>query len=396
MTHTTDLAAELISKKSLSPDDAGCQEILRDTLQKNGFTITDYSRGQVTNTWAVKTFGEGPLLAFAGHTDVVVPGDTTDWLVDGIQIDPFTLNERDGHLYGRGVADMKGAVAAMVIATEEFLSEHSKEEIKGSIAFALTSDEEAERIDGTRAITEALKDSNTEVDYVVVGEASSIERVADRVFIARRGSFHLKSLIINGLVGHVAKDNGIDASEIAIRLQHMALNTEWDENPDERYPKTSFKTWTINGGYELENMVAGSVEIQANWRNNPATSADMIKEKFEAMARTIYSEVAGEKQPQKEQLVFNWGVTNAPYATEPLSNLVKMISDVVEQATGTKPELSGGGGASDGSFFAEIGSEVIELGVQGGSIHEANEHVPVGSLDELKDIYKAILAKTLS
>ncbi|MDZ7786412.1 MAG: succinyl-diaminopimelate desuccinylase [Candidatus Saccharibacteria bacterium] len=395
MAEVIDLASDLIQRESLSPDDAGCQDIINTHLDALSFNIVDHSRNNTSNTWAEKDFGEGPTLVFAGHTDVVKPGSLEDWSMNGVRINPFDLTELDGQIYGRGVADMKGSLAAMVVATQEFLTEHKPEELRGRLAFLITSDEEADRTDGTQVVIEELRREDQTIDYAIVGEASSVEKVGDRIYVARRGSFHLKELVINGLVGHVAKDNGIDAGEIAFRLQSHAAMTTWDDDPDPRFPGTSFKSWTIDGGFELENMVSGRAVIRANWRNNPASSGDSIRSLFERIADETYDVVAKERMPNGDRFEYTWSLSGEPYATPSNSPFVKLVSSAVKEMTGLVPELSGGGGTSDGGVIAALGAHVVELGVQGAGIHEANEHIPVDALEKLKDSYKKILEKTL-
>lgn len=395
MSEVLDLTANLVERHSISPDDAGCQELLRSELDRMGFEVVDYTSGNTINTWAIKRVSEGPTLAFAGHTDVVPPGNYEDWTLNGKLIYPFDITESNGNIYGRGVADMKGSLAAMTVAVKEFLTERDPSEVKGNIAFLLTSDEEDERVDGTQVVTRAIKNQGQTIDYAVVGEASSVNQVGDRIYVARRGSYHLKKMVINGLVGHVAKGNGIDAAEVAIRLQHAGYDEEWEANPDTRFPPTSFKTWTIDGGFEAENMVSGRTVIRANWRNNPASNGDSIRTRFESIASGIYDEVASGREPKGERFDFDWSLSGEPYATPKEASIVSIAKSAILKTLGIVPELSGGGGTSDGGTIAELGAEVVEIGLQGNTIHEASEHVPTKSLEELKDVYKAILVEAL-
>ena len=383
-----ELAKILIAKESISPHDAGCQDVIREHLTKIGFDIVGLSKENTTNTWAIRRWSDGPLLVLAGHTDVVPVGDMTAW-----ESNPFELTVRNGNLYGRGIADMKGSVAAMVTATEEFVAEQKN--IAGGIAFLITSDEEADRTHGTRYAVEELLKQGVQADYVLLGEPSSIAEVGDRIYVARRGSHHLKKCVITGLPGHVAKDNGIDASEIATRIQYELLNTEWDENPDPGFPNTSVKSWVLAGGFEVPNMISSRVELYVNWRNNPASPSTLIEEKFEALAHRVYKQVAGDKEPTHEPLEFTWAFSGEPYATDTSSPFIAKIQSALAHSLKQTPQLSGGGGTSDGGALALLGADVVELGLQGGSIHEANEHVPVGALEQLEQAYLAILKEVL-
>lgn len=402
-----DVATDLVERPSLTPDDSGCQEIIRTYLNTLGFEIVDYSFGGTTNTWAVLKFGEGPTLAFAGHTDVVSPGDESNWRVDSEVINPFTVTEFGNRYYGRGIADMKGGIAAMLVATVEFLSEHDRAGLNGGLAFLITSDEESSGKHGTKLVSDRLKTKGVPLDFCIVGEASSVEETGDRIYIGRRGSLHLSRVVINGLLGHVAKQNGINAAEVAARIVAGAYATQWDDALHPDFGPTTFEVTELHGtsrsfdpdGNELstgENVIPDRAELRANWRYSPATDPEKIERKLMRVADGAYKSARHGNTADPDPFEAEWWHSGAPYSTLRSGGLVKSVQQAIAARLGRDPELSTAGGTSDGRFIAPVlGAQVVELGLPGGSIHKTNESIPVHSLDELVSDYKQILKQLL-
>lgn len=374
MDTTLKLASELINLASLTPVDGGCQQMIAERLQQIGFEATHLRFEDVDNLWI--THGKsGPLFAFAGHTDVVPTGPIDKW-----KSDPFTAEIRDGYLYGRGAADMKGGIAAMVVAAEQFVRVHPDH--KGTIAFLITSDEEGPSINGTRKVVEYLNNNNIKIDWCIVGEPSSDKKLGDVIRIGRRGSLN-GTLTINGIQGHVAfpdiADNPIHkASGFLAEITSI----EWDQGNDS-FPPTTFQISNINAGTGAENVIPGNVKILFNFRYSTETTDDELKEKVISLLK-------------KHDLDYNieWKLSGLPFLT--ISGvLVDASCKAINQICNIETVCSTGGGTSDGRFIAPTGAEVIELGVVNETIHKINECVKVEDLETLTTIYENILEQLL-
>lgn len=375
MSSTLELAKALISRPSISPEDGNCQTMLGERLVSLGFTIESMPFGDVTNTWARKG-DTAPVLCFAGHTDVVPPGDLQQW-----DSDPFTPEVRDGRLFGRGAADMKGSLAAMITACEQFLG--ANPDHTGSIAFLITSDEESVAVDGTKKVMEALEARNEKIDFCIVGEPSSNETLGDMVRVGRRGSLNGK-LTVHGIEGHVAYPdlarNPVHAFLPA--LSELSALT-WDQG-NTYFPPTSFQISNIHAGEGTNNVIPGEMSALFNFRFSSEVTADELIEKTEAVFNRHY-----------DDYTLNWQLSGNPFITES-GTLTNAVSDAIRTVTGLETELSTGGGTSDGRFIAPTGTQVVEVGPVNKSIHKINEHVLVDDLDSLSTIYQSILDHLLS
>lgn len=369
-----DLARELIRRPSVTPDDAGCQALLAERLAAAGFRCESLQYGAVDNLWARR--GEAaPLLVFAGHTDVVPPGPLDDW-----DTDPFRPEIDGDVLRGRGAADMKGSLAAMIVAAERFIREHTDH--AGSIGFLVTSDEEGLALDGTRRLMETLTGRGERIDWCVVGEPSSVERVGDTIRRGRRGSL-TGTLTVLGRQGHVAypekADNPIHAALPA--LSELAA-MKWDAGyPD--FPATSFQIANFTAGTGADNVIPGRAEVQFNLRYSPALTPEDIQ--------TTVTRVL-ENHAVKYNL--DWHDSGRPFHT-PDGALLKAVVSAVREHTGSAPALSTGGGTSDGRFIAPTGAHVVELGPVNATIHQANERVHVEELETLGGMYQRVLERLL-
>lgn len=370
---TIKLLAELVAQHSVTPDDKDCQKIIRHRLKKLGFKITSITSGKVSNMWA--TYGtEEPVIAFVGHTDVVPPGNLELW-----NSDPFTLTERDGILYGRGVADMKGGVAAMITAVERFIKKNPNP--KFTIGFIITSDEEGEAVDGTIKIVEFLEKKNQPIHACIVGEPSSHSIVGDTIKHGRRGSISGR-LIIKGRQGHVAypeqAENPIHRSGPIIT---DLSNTIWDEgNAD--FPPTTFQISNVSGGTGVENVIPGSVEFYFNFRFSTELNVDKIQNKMISILN---------KHNACYEL--SWEHPAYPFLTH-VGLLLNTARQAVKEIVGIEPKLSTSGGTSDGRFVATMGAHVIELGLPNATIHAIDEHVSRDDIHHLSLIYEKILQIT--
>lgn len=364
------LLCDLLRRRSVTPADAGCQALLAGRLAPLGFACESLPFGDVTNLWA-RRGSVGPLVCFAGHTDVVPPGDAQAW-----RSDPFEPVLRGGLLYGRGAADMKGSLAAMVVAAERFLREHP--EPAGSIAFLVTSDEEGPARDGTLRVMEVLRERGERIDWCVVGEPSSTTLLGDTVRIGRRGSLS-GVLTLRGVQGHVAypelADNPIRRFAPVL---HELYATRWDDG-NEFFPPTGFEFVSIESGAGAPNVTPGSLRARFNFRYSTEWSHEQLREKFHAILRShgIDAEV-------------RWHLSGEPFLTPP-GRLTEAVSQAVFDSTGSRPELSTGGGTSDGRFIAPSGAGVVELGPVNVSIHQVDEHVRAADLPKLADIYRRVL-----
>jgi len=377
---TLQLAKSLIERPSITPNDAGCQDLIAHRLSAIGFEIYALPFADVQNLWAIRKSQNPqtavPLLAFAGHTDVVPTGNVKDW-----DTPPFTPSIKDGYLYGRGAADMKGGLAAMITACERFIDSHPNH--PGSIAFLITSDEEGPAINGTAKVMEYLKAQGIYLDYCVIGEPSSQKTVGDVLKNGRRGSFH-GTLKILGMQGHVAYPHKAD-NPIHRALLPLAelVNTEWDSG-NEYFPATSFQISNIHSGTGATNVIPGTLECHFNFRFNTESPPEILISKI----KNIF-----ENHPLKYELETT---TSAyPFLTK-MGKLVSACIESVEKITQKTPQLATDGGTSDGRFIAPTGTEVIEFGPCNHSIHAINECVRIEDLEMLTLMYEHVLQRILS
>jgi succinyl-diaminopimelate desuccinylase len=372
---TLSLAKQLINLESVTPSDGGCHDLMIQRLEKIGFKVERLPFGEVDNFWAQR--GEAkPLFAFAGHTDVVPTGPVAAW-----NTPPFEATEKDGYLYGRGAADMKGSLAAMITACEAFVSEHPDHE--GAIGFLITSDEEGPAINGTVKVVEHLSNQNKIIDYCLVGEPSSTERVGDVIKNGRRGSLG-GSLVVKGIQGHVAyphlAENPIH--KVAPAIAELTA-IEWDQG-NEFFPATSFQISNIHSGTGATNVIPGTVEIEFNFRYSTETTHELLQKRVEAIL---------DKHNLNYEL--NWNLSGLPFLTA-AGELVDAVCGAIAEVTGRETELSTAGGTSDGRFIAPTGSQVVELGPLNATIHKVNECVRSEDLDTLSAIYLRMLEKLLA
>ena len=369
-----ELAQELIRRRSITPDDAGCQEYLAPRLAEAGFTCESIRCGAVANLWARRGAAR-PLLCFAGHTDVVPTGPLKEWLSE-----PFTPTIRAGRLYGRGAADMKSSIAAFVVAVEAFARERPKH--AGSIALLLTSDEEGPSIDGTLKVVELLKQRGESLDYCIIGEPSSATMLGDMVRVGRRGSLSAR-LTVRGVQGHVAYPEQVKnpIHLLAPALAEIAA-TKWDDG-NEFFPPTSFQVSNLTSGTGAENVVPGSALLLCNFRFSTASTESSLKERFEAVLR-------------KHGLDYSvtWTLGGKPFLSR-AGKLTEAVKISVQANTGCTPRLSTGGGTSDGRFIIDICPEIVELGPINASIHKLNEHIELAAFEKLPRIYLDILRSLL-
>lgn len=372
---TLALACELIARDSTTPNDAGCQALLGQRLAACGFHLEPMRFGEVDNLWA-RRGKEGPVLCFAGHTDVVPTGPLEQW-----DSPPFEPVIRDGRLYGRGAADMKGSLAAMVVAVERFVAACPGHH--GSIAFLLTSDEEGPATDGTVRVVDTLTARHEKVDWCIVGEPSSSEVVGDVVKNGRRGSLNAR-LLIKGLQGHVAYPhlarNPIHL--VAPALTELAAEV-WDQG-NAFFPPTSFQISNIHSGTGATNVVPGELEALINFRFSTESTVEGLQERV----RTLLDRHGLDYE-------LDWNLSGMPFLTEP-GDLLDGVRSAIRQVTGRETQPSTSGGTSDGRFIATMGTQVVELGPLNATIHQLNEHVSVDDLDTLTDIYHATLQGLLT
>ncbi len=375
MSATLELAKDLISRASVTPEDVGCQTLMCERLSAIGFECEDLPFGEVSNFWARRGDGS-PLLVFAGHTDVVPTGPLEDW-----KSDPFQPEIRDGLLYGRGAADMKGSLAAMVTACEAFVSAHPAH--KGSIGFLITSDEEGPSINGTVKVVEHLVARGEQIDMCLVGEPSSSKQLGDVIKNGRRGSLN-GTLTIKGTQGHVAypqlADNPIHRAAPA--MAELA-NIEWDQG-NEFFPPTSFQISNINSGTGAENVVPGELQLMFNLRYSTELTEQLIRERVHAVLDSHALDYE-----------LHWRLSGEPFLT-PAGELVDAAQSAIKELAGIDTELSTSGGTSDGRFIAPTGAQVLELGPLSATIHQVNECVAVEDLDRLSSLYRRILETLLT
>jgi len=370
-----ELAKELIARRSVTPEDGGCQELIAARLSKAGFRCEPMKFGDVTNLWARRGTAS-PVVCFAGHTDVVPTGPLSEW-----HSDPFVPTVREGRLYGRGAADMKSLIACFVVAAEMFVKE--KPQHSGSIALLITSDEEGPAVDGTVKVVEALKKRNEGIDYCIVGEPSSVDRLGDTLKNGRRGSLSGK-LTVRGIQGHVAYPHLVKnpIHLVAPALAELA-KTQWDKG-NEAFPPTSFQISNIHAGTGAANVVPGSVEVDFNFRFSTESSEASLKQKTESILK---------KHGLDYKL--SWVLGAKPFLSKN-GRLAKIATEAAKTNTGCSAELATTGGTSDARFIIEICPEVIEIGPVNESIHKLNEHIALEELEILPRIYLDVLRKLLS
>lgn len=375
MSPTLELTRELVSRPTVSPADGGCQELLIARLEPLGFAVERMRFGEVDNFWAVRRGGEGPLVCFAGHTDVVPTGPLEQW-----HSDPFVPVVRDGLLYGRGAADMKSGLAAMLTATEEFI--RGRNAYGGAIAFLITSDEEGPSVDGTRRVVEALRARGERIDCCVVGEPSSQSRFGDTIRIGRRGSLSGR-LTVHGVQGHVAYPDRADnpIHRIAPALVELTSRT-WDAGT-EHFQPTTFQVSNLNAGTGAPNVIPGELKARFNLRWSPVQTLDSLK-----MTITSILDRHGLRY------TLDWFVSAMPYYSPP-GSLAAAAAAAVREIAGIEPEFSTGGGTSDGRFFAAPGTQVIELGVVNETIHMIDECCRVEDIEQLHRVYLGLLGRLL-
>jgi succinyl-diaminopimelate desuccinylase len=374
MSATLDLVKTLITQRSITPEDRDCQSILREQLAPLGFAFERISNNGIDNMWARRGTTE-PLIAFAGHTDVVPTGPLESW-----QSDPFQPTIRDGKLFGRGAADMKTSIAAFVTATQRFVNQYPEQ--PGSIGLLITSDEEGPAVDGTVRVVEALRARGERLNYCIVGEPTCVDKLGDMIKNGRRGSLSGK-LTVKGVQGHVAyphlAKNPIHL--VAPALAELAATT-WD-NGNEYFPPTTWQISNMHGGTGATNVIPGSVDILFNFRFATVSTPELLKQRLEAVL-------------EKHALDYDitWELGGKPFLT-PRGHLVEAIGAAIQTVTGSPPDISCTGGTSDGRFIKDICDELVEFGPINASIHKLNEHVNVADIEPLSEIYFKTLENIL-
>jgi succinyl-diaminopimelate desuccinylase len=374
MSKTLDLAIDLVQRASITPKDEGCQTVIADYLQPLGFEIEHLRFGDVDNLWARR--GEtAPLFVFAGHTDVVPTGNLDAW-----QFPPFAATQQEGFLYGRGTADMKGSIAAMLVAVENFVHQHPQH--LGSIGFLITSDEEGPSVDGTVKVVEHLQARQEVIDYCVIGEPTSVQQLGDMVKTGRRGSLS-GHLTIHGTQGHVAYPH---LSDNPIHRFASVLNAlcqmSWDMG-NEFFPPTTFQVSNIHAGTGANNVIPGELHVDFNFRYST-----------EVTAAALQNRVTQLLESHSLRYTLNWENSGMPFLTR-AGNLVQAVRAVIQDVCKIDTTLSTTGGTSDGRFIAPTGAQVLELGPINATIHKINESVKIADLDTLTTLYQQILQKLL-
>jgi succinyl-diaminopimelate desuccinylase len=374
MNPTLELVENLIARQSVTPEDGGCQAMLAARLAAAGFRAETFAAGGVTNLW-LRRGSASPVLLFAGHTDVVPTGPLGEW-----HSDPFTPTRRDGRLFGRGAADMKSSIAAFVVAVEEFVQ--ARPDHTGSIALLLTSDEEGPATHGTTIVVEALRARGERLDYCIVGEPTSVDRLGDTIKNGRRGSLS-GHLIVRGVQGHVAYPQLArnPVHELAPALAELAA-VQWDRG-NEYFPPTTFQVSNIHAGTGAGNVIPGTCTVDVNFRFAPVSTAASLRERTEAIL-------------QRHGLDFElrWTLGAEPFLTPP-GSLSEALGAAIKAVTGHGPELSTTGGTSDGRFIATFCPQVIEFGPPNATIHKINECIALDELEPLKEIYRGTLERLL-
>ncbi len=374
MSSTLKLTKSLINRASVTPDDKGCQALMIDRLKKIGFTVQPLKFGEVDNFWAVRG-DSGPVFAFAGHTDVVPAGDESLW-----QTDPFASIIKDGMLYGRGAADMKGSLASMVVATEKFIEKNPNH--NGMIGFLITSDEEGLAVNGTIKVMEYLKENNQKIDYCLVGEPSSTAVLGDVIKNGRRGSLNA-CLRIKGKQGHIAypqlADNPI---HLLAPVLNRLCEESWD-NGNDYFPATAFQISNIHSGSRVTNIIPAEVEVMFNFRYSTETTHEELKQRVTDILDSYSLDYSIE-----------WEHSGYPFLT-PKGGLVSACIGAIRKIKSIDSELLTSGGTSDGRFISQMGTQVVELGPVNETIHQVNESVSVQDLEDLTEIYFQVLTKIL-
>jgi len=375
MSRTLDLTLDLMARASVTPADGGCQDVLTARLATVGFTIEKLTYGNVENFWA-RRGSSGPVLCFAGHTDVVPTGPLEEW-----RTKPFEPTVRDGVLFGRGAADMKSGLAAMVTAVEEFVSAHPDH--RGTIAFLITSDEEGPSVDGTKRVVETLQLRGQRIDWCIVGEPSSEAVLGDTIKIGRRGSLSGR-LTVHGVQGHIAYPH-LAVNPIHTLAPALAELTsrEWDQG-NEHFQPTTFQISNLNAGTGAPNVIPGELKARFNLRYSPVQTLDKLKQTVEDILRR-----------HQVNFTLEWYVSGEPFYT-PEGPLSQAVCQAVAAVAGKPPKLSTGGGTSDGRFIATLGAQIVELGVINASIHKVNEQVRAADIDDLHRMYVGVLERLLA
>ncbi len=377
MSDVLDLTRDLIARVSVTPDDAGCQRLIAERLARAGFACEHLQFGAVDNLWATHgQSGNGPTLVLLGHTDVVPPGPREAWTSD-----PFAPEIRDGVLYGRGAADMKGSVAAFVVALERFVAAHPDH--NGRVALLLTSDEEGDAIDGVRKVADAFRARGERIDWCITGEPSSMSRLGDLLRVGRRGSLSA-TLTVRGVQGHVAyPDKARNPIHAALPALAELAARRWDEG-FETFPPTSLQVSNIHAGTGANNVIPGELQVLFNLRYNPSWTAAALEAECEAMLRA-----------HTLDFELRWHRSGEPFYT-PEGTLRAAARAVLTRFAGAAPEESTGGGTSDARFIAPLGTHCIEVGPVNASIHKVDEHVSVADLETLPDLYLALIETLLT
>ena len=375
MSPALELACELIRCRSLTPADDGCQALLASRLTRLGFRCETVERGGVTNLWA-RLGDRSPVVCFAGHTDVVPTGPLDRW-----HSDPFAPELRAGFLHGRGAADMKSSIAAFVVACETLL--HERPRPSGSIALLITSDEEGPAVDGTAAVVDRLRARGEQLDYCIVGEPTSVDRLGDTIKNGRRGSLSGR-LVVRGVQGHVAYPHlAVNPVHLAAPALAELASIAWDAGT-EYFPPTTWQVSNVHAGTGAANVIPGELEVLFNFRFSTASTDQGLKQRLEAVLERHGLEVQ-----------VDWSPTSPPFLT-PRGRLVEAVSAAIREATGIDTELSCTGGTSDGRFIATICREVVELGPVNATIHKIDERVAVDDIDRLAVIYRGALQRLLA
>ncbi len=374
MSDVLQLTCDLVSRASVTPDDAGCQALIADRLRRAGFTVESLRFGEVDNLWATHGDG-GPVLALLGHTDVVPPGPREAW-----SSDPFAPEVRDGLLYGRGAADMKGSVAAFVVALERFVAAHPAH--RGTVALLLTSDEEGDAVDGVRKVADVFRERGQRIDWCITGEPSSKAKLGDLLRVGRRGTLSA-TLAVKGTQGHVAyPDKARNPIHLAMPALSELAARRWDAGY-ETFPPTSLQISNLHAGTGANNVIPGELQALFNLRYNPHWSAEKLEAECEAVLRAHGLEYS-----------IHWHRGGEPFFT-PEGPLRSAAREVLAAFAGEAPEESTGGGTSDARFIAPLGAQCIEVGPVNASIHKVDEHVSVADLEALPDLYLALVERLL-